>query len=272
MPTGDPRPDGPWDALIVTSAHAEEALRAVADKALPVFAVGERTARAVRQTGFSAVAVAEGDAVSLSGLIRRSLPPDRVLLHVTARHHKEEPALSLQAAGFRVLHWEAYEAAAAECLPEAAAEDLRAGRMGAVLHYSRRGAELFLRLAKDAKIHVAVPVVFVNEEASPGLKKGGVLNVVRHELELVCESDKIPDEIQLDVTGLDVGDSIHISHVALPQGSASAITDRDFTIATVVAPSAMKQTEGEGEAVATGGAPAEAGEEAEEGGEEAAEA
>ena len=130
----------------------------------------------------------------------------------------------------------------------------------------------FLRLAKDAKIHVAVPVVFVNEDASPGLKKGGVLNVVRHELELVCESDKIPDEIHLDVTGLDVGDSIHISHVALPQGSASAITDRDFTIATVVAPSAMKQTEGEGEAVATGGAPAEAGEEAEEGGEEAAEA
>ena len=130
----------------------------------------------------------------------------------------------------------------------------------------------FLRLAKDAKIHVAVPVVFVNEEASPGLKKGGVLNVVRHELELVCESDKIPDEIQLDVTGLDVGDSIHISHVALPQGSASAITDRDFTIATIVAPSAMKQAEGE--AVATGGgAPAEAGEEAEEeGGEEAAEA
>jgi len=130
----------------------------------------------------------------------------------------------------------------------------------------------FLRLAKDAKIHVAVPVVFVNEDASPGLKKGGVLNVVRHELELVCESDKIPDEIHLDVTGLDVGDSIHISHVALPQGSASAITDRDFTIATVVAPSALKQAEGEGEAAATGGAPAEAGEEAEEGGEEAAEA
>ena len=103
----------------------------------------------------------------------------------------------------------------------------------------------FLRLARDAKIHVAIPVVFVNEEASPGLKKGGVLNVVRHELELVCESDKIPGEIQLDVTGLDVGDSIHISHVALPEGSTSAITDRDFTIATIVAPSAMKQTEGE---------------------------
>ena len=89
----------------------------------------------------------------------------------------------------------------------------------------------FLRLSKDSKIQVAVPVVFVNEEASPGLKKGGVLNVVRHELELVCESDKIPDEIHIDVTGLEVGDSIHISNVTLPGGTESAITDRDFTIA-----------------------------------------
>jgi large subunit ribosomal protein L25 len=99
----------------------------------------------------------------------------------------------------------------------------------------------FLRLSKDAKIQVAVPVVFVNEEESPGLKKGGVLNVVRHDLELVCESDKIPDQIELDVTGLDIGDSIHISHVTLPEGAVSAITDRDFTIATIVAPSALKQ-------------------------------
>ena len=98
----------------------------------------------------------------------------------------------------------------------------------------------FLRLSKDAKIQVAVPVIFINEEASPGLKKGGVLNVVRHELELVCESDKIPDEIHIDVTGLEVGDSIHISNVTLPQGAESAITDRDFTIATIVAPSGMR--------------------------------
>ncbi|MEW9856833.1 50S ribosomal protein L25/general stress protein Ctc [Novosphingobium sp. M1R2S20] len=103
----------------------------------------------------------------------------------------------------------------------------------------------FLRLAANATVHVNVPVVFTNEEASPGLKRGGVLNVVRHELELVCDANRIPDEIQIDVTGADVGDSIHISSVKLPQGSASAITDRDFTIATIVAPSALKKAEGE---------------------------
>jgi len=132
----------------------------------------------------------------------------------------------------------------------------------------------FLRLAKDAKIQVAVPVHFINEDDSPGLKKGGVLNVVRHELELVCESDKIPDDIKLDVAGLDIGDSIHISHVTLPDGSVSAITDRDFTIATVVAPSAMKRTDEEEaeEAAAAGAAQAEAGGEEAEGSEGEAEA
>tara|TARA_A100001391_G_scaffold53249_2_gene32466 strand:+ start:6796 stop:7449 length:654 start_codon:yes stop_codon:yes gene_type:complete len=103
----------------------------------------------------------------------------------------------------------------------------------------------FLRLAKDAKIEVAIPVVFINEEASPGLKKGAVLNMVRHELQLLCEADKIPGEIEIDVTGLEVGDSIHISHVKLPAGAESAITDRDFTIATVVAPSALKRATNE---------------------------
>ena len=106
----------------------------------------------------------------------------------------------------------------------------------------------FFRLAKGGKIEVQVPVVFINEEKSPGLKKGGVLNIVRHELELVCENDKIPGEIEIDVTGKEVGDSIHISEVTLPAGSESAITDRDFTIATLVAPSALKKSEGaEGE-------------------------
>jgi len=103
----------------------------------------------------------------------------------------------------------------------------------------------FLRLSKDATVDVSIPVVFTNEEASPGLKKGGVLNVVRHELDLVCAADKIPGEIEIDVTGKEVGDSIHISEVSLPEGSTSAITDRDYTIATLVAPSSLKKSEGD---------------------------
>jgi len=103
----------------------------------------------------------------------------------------------------------------------------------------------FLRVSKNATVTVNVPVIFTNEEASPGLKRGGVLNVVRHELELVCDANRIPDDISIDVTGLDVGDSIHISSVSLPKGSTSAITDRDFTIATIVAPSALKSEEGD---------------------------
>ncbi|MDP3905936.1 50S ribosomal protein L25/general stress protein Ctc [Novosphingobium sp.] len=103
----------------------------------------------------------------------------------------------------------------------------------------------FLRLTGNAKVHVAVPVIFANEEASPGLKRGGVLNIVRHELELICDADKIPDDISIDVAGFDLGDSIHISHVKLPAGSASAITDRDFTIATLVAPSGLRSAEGD---------------------------
>ena len=103
----------------------------------------------------------------------------------------------------------------------------------------------FLRLSKDATVHVNVPVHFTNEDASPGLKRGGVLNMVRHELELICEADKIPEDIRIDVTGLDIGDSIHISSVTLPKGSTSAITDRDFTIATIVAPSGLRSEEGD---------------------------
>jgi large subunit ribosomal protein L25 len=108
----------------------------------------------------------------------------------------------------------------------------------------------FLRIAKGAKVEVQVPVMFINEEKSPGLKRGGVLNVVRHELELICDATKIPDDIQIDVTGFDVGDSIHISNVTLPAGSESVITDRDFTIATIVAPSALKSSGGDTEAEA----------------------
>jgi len=103
----------------------------------------------------------------------------------------------------------------------------------------------FLRVSEHAKVHVNVPVLFANEEAAPGLKRGGVLNIVRHELELICDAAEIPDDVTIDLTGFDVGDSVHISHVNLPRGAESAITDRDFTIATIIAPSALKSSEGD---------------------------
>jgi large subunit ribosomal protein L25 len=98
----------------------------------------------------------------------------------------------------------------------------------------------FLRVGERTTIHVEVPVHFTNEGASPGLKRGGVLNVVRHEVEVVCRADSIPEHLTVDLTGYDVGDSIHISNVTLPAGVRPSITDRDFTIATIAAPSGLK--------------------------------
>jgi large subunit ribosomal protein L25 len=105
----------------------------------------------------------------------------------------------------------------------------------------------FLRISEHASVNVEVPVHFVDEDQSPGIKRGGVLNIVRHELELVCDAAEIPDQIDISLAGLDVGASIHISDVKLPKGATSAITDRDFTIATLVAPSALKSSEGDNE-------------------------
>ena len=108
----------------------------------------------------------------------------------------------------------------------------------------------FFRLVGDAVITVEVPVHFVDEDKSPGMKRGAVLNIVRHELQLDCPSSQIPDQIEISLAGRDVGDSIHISAVTLPAGVVSTITDRDFTIATMVAPSALKSETAEGEAAA----------------------
>jgi large subunit ribosomal protein L25 len=133
----------------------------------------------------------------------------------------------------------------------------------------------FLRIAEHAKVTVAVPIRFVDDEASRGIKRGGVLNAVRHELELVCDAAEIPEEVVISLAGQDIGDSIHISHVTLPEGTSSAITDRDFTIATIVAPSGIKAEAAEAAAAAEGVeelAPGEVplvGEEPAEGGEEA---
>ena len=89
------------------------------------------------------------------------------------------------------------------------------------------------RVDEDTKIDVEVTVHFTNEEKCPGLKRGGVLNVVRHTVELVCPAGSIPESVEADLSGLDIGDSIHISSVKLPAGVEPSITDRDFTIATL---------------------------------------
>ncbi len=96
----------------------------------------------------------------------------------------------------------------------------------------------FMRISRTSRIDVEVPVQFVNEDACPGLKRGGVLNIVRHEIEFTCPADAIPEKITVDLTGLDIGDSIHISAIKLPAGITPTITDRDFTIATIAGASA----------------------------------
>ena len=115
----------------------------------------------------------------------------------------------------------------------------------------------FMRFSATTKINVDVQVLFRNEEDSPGLKRGGVLNVVRHAVEMICAPDRIPESITVDLTGLDIGDSVHISDIPLPADVQLTITDRDFTVATVVAPSALKTVEEE-EAEAAAAAEAEA--------------
>jgi large subunit ribosomal protein L25 len=108
----------------------------------------------------------------------------------------------------------------------------------------------FVRIGEHAQVTVNIPVRFVDEEQAPGLKRGGVLNVVRHELELVCDAATIPGEIVISLAGLDIGDAVHISNVNLPEGAKPTIDDRDFTVATLVAPSAMKAEAEEEEAAA----------------------
>ena len=114
----------------------------------------------------------------------------------------------------------------------------------------------FLRITKGAKLTVEVPVLFENEDASPGIKRGGVLNVVRYTVELECPADAIPENLVVDLGALDLGDGAHISDVTLPEGCVPTITDRDFTIATIATPAGIKEDlkdeDGEGEEGAEG--------------------
>ncbi len=117
----------------------------------------------------------------------------------------------------------------------------------------------FLRVTESTRITVAIPVEFHNEEECPGLRRGGVLNVVRYEVEVTCLADAIPHVLISDLTDLEIGDSIHISSFDLPDGVTPTISDRDFTVATIAAPTVVRDEALEAEAAAL----AEEGEEGE---------
>jgi len=101
----------------------------------------------------------------------------------------------------------------------------------------------FLRYVEGTKISVFVAVRFVGQEECEGLKRGGVINVVRHEVELLCPVDSIPDELIADISGLIIGDSVHISHIPVPDGVVPTISDRDFTVATIAAPTVSAEVD-----------------------------
>ena len=128
----------------------------------------------------------------------------------------------------------------------------------------------FLRVTRATKIAVEVQVHFLNEETCPGLKQGGVLNVVRYQVELLCPAGEIPEFIELDLAEAEIGASLNISDVQLPEGITPTITDRDFTIATIAAPAGLDEEDEVDEEGEEGEASeAEGGEEAaDEGGEE----
>ena len=108
----------------------------------------------------------------------------------------------------------------------------------------------FMRISADSVLTVVVPVVFVNEAKSPGLKRGGVLNIVRHTVEVICRPDNIPNEFQIDLSGLEIGTTVHISSVSMPEGVRTVI-ERDFTIASIAAPTVKTSDDAaEGDAAA----------------------
>jgi len=116
----------------------------------------------------------------------------------------------------------------------------------------------FLRIGKDGLIRVQVPVRFINDTLSPGLKRGGVLNIVRHDVEVTCPYDKIPAFFEIDLAGLEIGRSIHISAVPMPDGVTPTIKDRDFTIATIAGTGGKGGEEEAAPAAAAAAAPADA--------------
>jgi uroporphyrinogen-III synthase len=207
-PTGDAPPAGPWDGAILTSAHAVPALAGLLAGPLaepsaepsagrPVFVVGGRTAAAARAAGLAPVHVAEGEAASLARLVAAGLPPPSILLHVAGRHRKPEPEATLRDAGYPVLVWETYEAREASALPDAAVDALRTGKLDAVLHYSRRSAECFVRLAEEGGLAAQARSIIhlcLSADVALPFRKGGftvAVAVVPGEAALLALLDRV---------------------------------------------------------------------------------
>lgn len=128
----------------------------------------------------------------------------------------------------------------------------------------------FLRVTDKTTVTVAVSVNFTNQEQSPGIKEKGVLNIIRYDVDIICQAKNIPDEIEVDISTFEIGDSIKISNASLPEGAKPAITDRDFALAAIAAPKTIIEDEPVEGAEGEEGAEAAEGEEAKaEGGEEA---
>ena len=129
----------------------------------------------------------------------------------------------------------------------------------------------FLRVTPESKINISVPIIFINEDESPGLKSGGVLNAVRRDIDLICKIKNIPEKLEANLKNLEVGSVVHMSDIILPEGVLPAIADRDFTIATIAAPTIMTveeekpETEGEEGEEGAEGAGGEEGAEVKEG-------
>lgn len=109
----------------------------------------------------------------------------------------------------------------------------------------------FLRVSSNTKVRVSIPVVFTNPEKSPGIKRGGTLNIVHHEIEVACSPDKIPEKFEISLEGLQINEAVHLGAIAFPEGVAPTTHERDFTIATIAVPSAVRSEADEAAAAAT---------------------
>ncbi len=196
--TGELPPSETFDALIVTSLHGAPYLSALPQaKTAPVFAVGPRTAEAVRAAGAGDVRVGEGDAVSLIRLIPEQMHPGAALLHIAGRDRKPEPEASLVKAGYAVRIWPAYEATAAERLPQELAAALTERTLDVVLHYSRRSALILRRLAEAEgllTVLLGLHHVFLSQDVAEAFPELGSVQksvaAAPDELSLLAELDE----------------------------------------------------------------------------------